>query len=150
VKVYVPSSDVVNLKVGMQAELTTDILKGRIYPGKIKLINPRIDIETGTVKVTVEVYDKTHTLKPGMFVETKILIRKKEDAIVIPVKGVAFIKGKPYVFAFNRGQVIQKAVELGITEGDKIEVLSGIEAGERVVTVGVMGLEDKMKVRVKR
>lgn len=150
VKVYVPSSDVVNLKEGMETEVSNDVLGGMIFKGKIKIINPRIDVQSGTVKVTIEVFDKTQKLKPGMFVETKILIRNKPDAVVIPKKCVSYKENEAYVFIFDRQtmEVSQRFIETGISEGDNIEVTKGLEDGEPLVTVGVEGLKDKMKVSI--
>lgn len=150
VKVYVPSSDVVNLEDGMETEINSDVLNGKIFKGKIKIINPRIDVQSGTVKVTIEVFDKTQKLKPGMFVETKILIRNKPDAVVIPKKSVSYRENEAYVFIFDRKtmEVSKRIVETGISEDDNIEITSGLEEGEPLVTVGVEGLKDKMKVSI--
>lgn len=150
VKVYVPTSDIVNLETGMDTEVTSDVLNGMLFKGKIKLINPRIDVQSGTVKVTVEVFDKTMKLKPGMFVEARILIRSRPDAVVIPRKSVSYKENEAFVFVFERQgmQVSKRVIETGISEGDNIEVTGGLEPGERIVTVGVEGLKDKMKVNV--
>ncbi len=150
IKVYVPTSDIVNLKTGMETEVSSDVLSGMVFKGKIKLINPRIDVQSGTVKVTIEVFDRTMKLKPGMFVETKILIRNKPDALVIPKKSVSYKENEAFVFIFERQgmQVSKRVIETGISEGDNIEATSGLEEGERIVTVGIEGLKDKMKVNV--
>jgi RND family efflux transporter MFP subunit len=150
VKVYVPTSDIVNLKKGMTAVISTDVLKGMVFTGKIKLINPRIDVQSGTVKVTVEVFDRDLRLKPGMFVEVKIMVSDKDDALVIPRKSIQFKDNRPYIFVFREMQVFFREIETGIAEGDNMEVLSGLEDGEAVVTVGVESLKDRMKVRVAR
>lgn len=150
VKVYVPTSDVVNLKEKMETEITSDVLNGMVFNGKIKLINPRIDVQSGTVKVTIEVFDKTMKLKPGMFVETKILIRNKPDAIVIPKKSVSYKANEAFVFIFDRKSmaVSKRVISPGISEGDNIEVTEGLEEGEPLVIVGVEGLKDKTKVNI--
>lgn len=152
VRVYVPTADIVNLKTEMEAQVVTDVLKGMIFEGKVKLINPRIDVQSGTVKVTVEVFDNTRKLKPGMFVETRIVVSNKPDALVVPRKSLSYEQNQPYVFMFNfRGmQVSKHPVKTGISEGDYIEVVEGLNEGDRIVTVGVEGLKDEMKVRVVR
>lgn len=150
IKVYVPTADIVNLKTGMTAAVSTDILKGMVFNGKIKLINPRIDVQSGTVKVTVEVFNPELQLKPGMFVEVKIMVSDKDDALVIPRKSIQFKDNKPYIFVFRKMQVFRREIETGITEGDVIEVLTGLDEGEAVVTVGIESLKDQMKVRVSR
>lgn len=154
VKVYVPTSDIVNLNTGMASEITTDVLAGMVFNGKIKIVNPRIDVQSGTVKVTIEVFDKTRKLKPGMFVETKVLIRNNPDALVIPRKSVSYKQNQAFVYISQRQgmqvQVSERPIKTGIAEGDFIEVLEGLEEGDRIVTVGVEALKDKMKVRIVR
>ena len=152
VRVYVPSADVVNLKTEMESQVVTDVLKGMVFEGKVKLINPRIDVQSGTVKVTVEVFDSTRKLKPGMFVETRIIVSNKPDALVVPRKSIIYEQNQSYVFMFNfQGmQVSKHLIKTGISEGDIIEVEEGLQEGDRIVTVGVEGLKDQMKVRVVR
>jgi len=116
----------------------------------VKLINPRIDVQSGTVKVTVEVYDKSLKLKPGMFVEVKIVIGEKENTIVIPRKSITYKQEKAYVFVFQKMQVFQREIKVGVSEEDQIEVLDGLNEGEMLVTVGVETLKDKMRVRAAR
>jgi membrane fusion protein (multidrug efflux system) len=150
IRVFVPTSDSIKLKPGMRTDVTTEILEGTIFKGSVKLINPRIDVQTGTVKVTVEVFDDTLTLKPGMFVEARIVIGKKEDVLVIPRKSILYKQNKTYVFVRDRNQVSQREITLGLTEEDYVEILSGLEQGEVIVTVGVEGLEDGERIEVVR
>lgn len=148
IRVYVPTIDVVHLKKGMTVEVSTDVLKGKTFAGKIKLINPRIDIQSGTVKVTLEVFDSTKTLKPGMFVETKIVIRSTEDTLVIPKKSILYQQNQIFVFVLKQDKVFKREIATGISEGDYIEVKKGLEPDEMIVTVGVETLENEMPVRV--
>ncbi len=148
IRVFVPTSDSIKLNTGMPAEVTTEIMKGYIFQGSVKLINPRVDVQTGTVKVTIEVFDETQNLKPGMFVEAKIVIGKKDNVLVIPRRAILFKQNKTYVFVMKQNQVSQREVTLGLTEEDHLEILSGLEQGEVIVTVGVEGLEDGERVEV--
>ncbi len=148
IRVAVPTSDAIKVEPGMPAEVMTDILKGTVFKGDVKLINPRIDIQTGTVKVTVEVYDESLRLKPGMFVEVRIAIGAKENVLVIPRKAILYKQNKTYAFVLNRNQVSQREIVLGLTEEDYVEVTSGLKPGDVIVTVGVEGLEDGQRVDV--
>lgn len=150
IKVYVPASDAVTLKKGMKVNIISEIIKNVTFKGSIKIINPRIDINSGTVKVTVEVYDKTGKLKPGMFVEARIIKGKKENVVIIPKKSLLFQKGKNFAFVVNNGQAEIREVETGLSEEDFIEVKSGLKEGEKLVTVGVESLKDKSKVKIKK
>jgi len=148
IRVYVPTSDSIKLKTGMQADVNTEILKGTRFDGIVKLINPRIDVETGTVKVTVEVNDETSRLKPGMFVEVRIVIGVKQGVLVIPRKAILFKQNKTFVFVMDRNQVAQQEVTLGLIEEDLVEITSGLEEGSVIVVVGVESLKDGQRVEV--
>lgn len=149
IRVYVPTSDSIKLRTGMQTEVNTEVLKGSSFNGKVKLINPRIDVETGTVKVTVEVYDESLKLKPGMFVEVRIVIGVKEGVLVIPRKAILFKQNKTFVFVMDRrSQVAQQEVTLGLMEEDLVEITSGLEEGNVIVVVGVESLKDGQRVEV--
>lgn len=149
IRVYVPTSDAVALEVGMPTEITTgEVLRGALFKGKVKLINPRIDTQTGTVKVTVETYDETHRLKPGMFVEVRINIGQKENVLVVPRKSILYKQNKTYVFLVTGNTVSQREVVLGLTEEDEVEVVSGVQEGEVIVLVGVDGLKDGQRIDI--
>lgn len=150
VRVFVPTSDAIKLTPGMTAEVTTEIIEGAMFNGKVKLINPRIDVQTGTVKVTVEVRDETLRVKPGMFVEVRIVIGMKEDVLVIPRKAILYKQNKTFVFVTERGQVSQREVTLGLTEEDQVEVTDGLNENEVIVTVGVESLKDGQRIEVVR
>jgi RND family efflux transporter MFP subunit len=150
IRVSVPTSDAIKLDLGMSAEVMTEVLKGTVFNGDVKLINPRIDVQTGTVKVTVEVFDESLRLKPGMFVEVRIAIGQKENVIVIPRKAILYKQNKTFAFVFNQGTVAQREITLGLLEEDLVEVTSGLNEGETIVSVGVEGLEDGQRVEVLR
>jgi membrane fusion protein (multidrug efflux system) len=148
IRVFVPTSDAIKLSPGMDAEVSTDIIQGALFPGDVKLINPRIDVQTGTVKVTVEVDDESLRLKPGMFVEVRIVIGMKEDVLVIPRRAILYKQNKTYVFVTEQGQASQREVTLGLTEEDHVEVVGGVNEGEVIVTVGVESLKDGQRIEV--
>jgi RND family efflux transporter MFP subunit len=148
IRVFVPTSDALKLALGMSAEVATEVLKGLVFKGDVKLINPRIDVETGTVKVTVEVVDNSLRLQPGMFVEVRIAIGEKENVLIIPRKAILYKQNKSYVFVMNRGQVSQREVLLGLLEEDLVEVTQGLDEGEVIIVVGVEGLKDGQRVDV--
>jgi membrane fusion protein (multidrug efflux system) len=148
IRVSVPTSDSIKLKVGMLADVTTEVLMGTVFEGDVKLINPRIDVQTGTVKVTVEVFDESLRLKPGMFVEVRIAIGTKENVLVIPRKAILYKQNKTFVFVLDQNQVSQREILLGLLEEDYVEVTSGLEEGEIIVSVGVEALKDGQRVDV--
>jgi len=150
IRVYVPTSDAIKIEAGMPAEISTEVLEGTRFEGSVKLINPRIDEQTGTVKVTVEAYDDSLRLKPGMFVEVRISIGQKENVLVIPRRAVLYKQNKTYVFVLDGRRVSQREIQLGLIEEDLAEVAQGLTEGEQIVTVGVESLKDGQAVDVVR
>jgi len=148
IRVYVPTSDAIKLESGMLVDVTTDVLTGAVFKGNVKLINPRIDNQTGTVKVTVEVIDESLRLTPGMFVEVRIAIGAKENVVTIPRKAILYKQNNTYVFVMNRNRVAQREIQIGLTEEDFVEVTEGLNEGEVIVVVGVEGLKDGQIVDV--
>jgi len=148
IRVFVPTSDALRLKTGLPAEVSTEIIKGEAFKGTVTLINPRIDVQTGTIKVTVEAYDDTLRLKPGMFVEVRIATGKKDNVLVIPRKAILYKQGKTYVFILKDGLAGQREITLGLTEEDLAEVASGIAEGDVIISVGVENLKDGQPVTV--
>jgi RND family efflux transporter MFP subunit len=148
IRVYVPTSDAIALETGLPAQVTTQILTGEVFKGSVTLINPRVDVQTGTIKVTVEVYDDTLHLKPGMFVEVRIATGAKDNVLVIPRKAILFKTGKTYVFVLQDGKAYQREVTLGLTEEDEAEVLTGIAEGDVIISVGVENLKDGQPVTI--
>jgi RND family efflux transporter MFP subunit len=148
VRVFVPTTDAILLKTGMPAAVSSEVLKGTSFPGRVTLINPRIDVQTGTVRVTVEVYDESLRLKPGMFVQVRIAVGQKENVLVIPRKAILYRQNKTYAFVVDGGRASQREITLGLTEEDLAEVASGLEEGETIVSVGVENLKDGQRVEV--
>jgi RND family efflux transporter MFP subunit len=148
IRVYVPTSDAILLKTGLPADISTEILKGEVFKGTVTLINPRIDVQTGTIKVTVEAYDDTLRLKPGMFVEVRIATGTKDNVLVIPRKAILYKQGKTYVFVLKNNLASQREVTLGLTEEDQAEVTDGLAEGDVIVSVGVENLKDGQPVNV--
>ncbi len=148
VRVFVPTADSIKLKTGMPASVSSEVLSESTFQGQVTLINPRIDVQTGTVRVTVEVYDESLRLKPGMFVQVRIAVGQKENVLVIPRKAILYRQNKTYAFVVDGGRASQREIVLGLTEEDFAEVASGLEGGETIVSVGVENLKDGQRVDV--
>lgn len=148
IRVFVPTSDAIKLQVGMSAEVTTEILPETRFRGDVTLVNPRIDVQTGTVKVTVEVFDETLQLRPGMFVEVRIATGAIDNVLVIPRKAILFKQNKTYVFVVDRNLVSQREIMLGLTEEDQVEIVGGLQEGDVIVSVGVENLKDGQRIEI--
>lgn len=120
---------------------------GEQVKGRIVRVSPVVDDATGTVKVTAELRPSNANFRPGAFVLVEIETDTREDAVLIPKQAVIEEDGGTFVFVANDGAAERRAVELGYQDGAACEVVSGVEAGDRVVTAGQGNLKDGDKTR---
>jgi membrane fusion protein, multidrug efflux system len=121
----------------------------KIATGKLETIDNQIDPTTGTVKLRA-IFDNTDdALFPNQFVNIKLLVRTLQDAVLIPTAAIQ--RGAPGTFVYlvkpNRTVAVQK-VDLGPGDGQKVAILSGLEAGDRVVDDGADRLKDGAKISI--
>ena len=145
---FVPERDFNKLAAGLVAHLRVDALPGRFFTGVIARISPVVDPQTGTFKVTIEVEDPSGALKPGMFGRVGIVYDVHRDAVLVPRVAVVDDQTEPAVFVVEEGLANRRPVTTGYAAGENIEILTGLEGGERVVIVGQNGLKDGGKVEV--
>jgi multidrug efflux pump subunit AcrA (membrane-fusion protein) len=143
----IPVKDVGHLKAGNSASIAGP--DGDI-PGKVTVVSPAVDPNSTTVEVWIRVDNPDQVLKPGGTAQVKIRAEAQKDAVVVPVAALLSSEdGKDIVKIVGSDSVVHdQEVETGIREGDKLQILKGVEPGQQVVTVGGLGLDDKSKVRV--
>lgn len=88
------------------------------------------------------------TLRPNMTAIIKIADYSKTNAVVIPVKAVQKSEDGDYVYVNENGIAKRKAIKVGVTYGGESEVLSGLKAGEQLITEGAADIEDGDKIKV--
>ncbi|MBX3703018.1 MAG: efflux RND transporter periplasmic adaptor subunit [Steroidobacteraceae bacterium] len=147
-RVNVPERELAKLSVGQVAELSFDAVPGRTFQGQIALISPYIDARTATFPVRVRVTDTGGLLRPGMFARVAIVYERKSDALQIPRTALLDGDGPPKVFVVQDGKATERAVELGLSNGAMVEVVSGLGDGEQVVVVGQGAVKPGAAVRI--
>ena len=145
---HVPEKEMSKLQVGYPAKLTADALPGSEFKGKISRISPIVDAGTGTFKVTVEVNDRTCKLKPGMFTRVEIVYDTHEKAILVPKNAILTEDTQAWVFVVNSDTVTKEEVQIGYSNSTHVEVLSGLNVGDIVVTTGLGSLRDGSKIKL--
>jgi membrane fusion protein (multidrug efflux system) len=150
--VYLPEKDVLVLAPGRQVDLALDAAPNVAFHGRVRQISPVVDPATGTVKVTIEAVRPPAQVRPGSFVTVKIVRERRDGAVVLPKEAVIRELGQAHVFVARReGEALtaaRRAVTLGLEEGARVEVLSGLEAGDELIVAGQGALEDGAAIRV--
>ena len=132
----VPESEISNVQLGEDAQIEFDAYKGQNFHGRVVDIGKALDPSTRTFNVRINLGDKNHSLRPGMFGKASFGtdITKR---FVVPSEAVVSVQGKSYVFVKKDEHCfIRREVNLGSQTGNSFILISGLKQGELVVTRG--------------
>ena len=139
------------LKKGAAATLYVDALGEETFSGVVTNIFPTLDPVTHTVSTEIEVANKDLKLRPGMYARVHLDFGTKE-ALTVPDKAIVRQAGSGarYVYVFSGGKAVYCAVELGQQQGDLYEVVSGLNAGDQVITSAPSNLKNGLSVKLRK
>lgn len=148
-KAHIPQTDAAALKVGDKGTMTAPGIEKPIE-GKVTVVSPALDPNSTTVEVWLEAKNPKHELKPGTSVQLSLTAQTVKDALVVPVSSVltASDGSTTVMLAGTDGLAHQKAVKLGIRNGDDVQVLDGLNENDKVISSGAYGLPDKTKIKI--
>ena len=152
----VPQQRLAVLTVGTGIRATTDAAPGATFEGKITAVSPEIDPITRNVRVQATVNNDGEKLRAGMFATVEVILPTGAKVLVIPATAVSYAPFGDSVFVIDEkkneksGQMQkvlrQQFIRLGPARGDFVSVVSGLKAGEAIVTSGVFKLRAGMDV----
>ena len=145
----VPQVEAQAVKVGDAA--TIKLPNGSFeMPGKVTVVSPATDPSSTTVQVWVQANNPHEQLKPGASVRAEIVAATIAGATVVPSSAILpGEEGGTAVMTVSADNTAHRnPVTLGAREGDKVQIVSGVAPGDRVITTGGLGLDDKAKVRI--
>lgn len=146
--IFLPEKEAMMLTPGRAVKLMPKADPSLVFGGKIRMVSPIVDRQTGTVKVTVETSQVPASIRPGSFVQVNIVKETRSQSIVVPREAVIRELGSAHLFVAEDGKAEKRDVQLGIEEGDFVEILSGIREGEQVIVAGQGGLKTDAPVKV--
>jgi len=151
-----PEQDLRSLHVEQTIEIKVDTYPDKIFHGKITAINAKVDIHTHNILVQATLPNKNQLLYPGQFVNVKVLLPIKKNVITVPQTAVAYNLFGNSVFVIHQygkdknGKPILKVTRVYVTTGmqksGQVAILTGIKAGDEVVTSGQLKLENNTRV----
>jgi len=155
VRAHIDQQQAAALKVGNTAHISAPEIADDV-PGKVTLVSPALDPGSTTVEVWVQAANPQERIRPGGSVRLTIIAETVPDAVVIPAVALLTAPdGSTSVMVVDaQNKPHQKSVKVGIRDGDDAQITEGLQAGERVVTVGAYDLSkedpdvlDKTKVQ---
>jgi len=136
------------VRVGQQVKLTIDAYPGRIFNGEVYVIDPQVDLNGRSLVMRARIPNSGGELRAGLFTRVELILSSNEEALMIPETALVPKGDKQFVFRVVEGKVVWSEIEKGIRQGRLVEVRSGLQAGELVVTAGHLKIQDGMQVSV--
>jgi membrane fusion protein (multidrug efflux system) len=132
-----PERYLADLRIGAPLTVSTPAFPDEKLSGRITLVDPALDAASRNARVVARARNPHGHLRPGMSADVVVMLAQRPAALVIPSEAV-FVEGeKPWVYVVKAdGTVTRRELTLGTRLADAIEVLTGLEAGERVVSAG--------------
>jgi membrane fusion protein, multidrug efflux system len=153
----VPQQAIGQVRVGRSVRITTESLGGLAFEGRVTATDSVVDPTTRNIQVQATLANPDGRLRPGMFVQTELLVGANQPVIALPASAISYAPYGDSVFVVaemkdDKGHayrgVRQQFVKLGPARGDQVAVVSGVTAGDEVVTSGVFKLRNGAAVQV--
>lgn len=146
VDVDVLEADIVHIRRGAPARVRIPSAGGMALEGSVYTINPRIDPETGTGRVTVAIPNPRRLLLTGLFASVELETDRLPDRLVIPESALLVRQGRDLVFRVEHGRALWTYVQVGRRSADLVEIVDGLALGDVVGTAGHFALAHEAPV----
>ncbi len=148
VKLNISESDAFVLKTGDPVKVTTEVIPGVVFSGRIESIGAKGD-DAHTYPVEVSVANQgSHQLKAGMFARAEFSSLRNRETIVIPREALVGSIKNPQVFVVENGTAKLRNIVIGTEAGTEVQVLGGILPGQQIVVNGQNNIVDNTKVEI--
>ena len=135
---------------GQSVRVTNYMIPDKILLGKISQVSPALDPETRTFKATVNIDNPDLLLRPGMFVKAEIITAHKDSTIVIPKNVILARRNRKSVFVVEKSFAAERVVTSGLENPDEVEIVQGLQQGDRLVINGFETLRNGSRVAIVR
>ena len=99
-------------------------------------------------EIQISIPNPGYVLNPGMFGGAEILLRSNPEATLVPIQALVNMEGKDIVYVINGNKALARTIRKGLIKDTSVEIIEGVKAGEKVVTVGQDSLKDGSMVRL--
>ena len=134
--IEVVEKDVPLVQIGQRADVRAEAYPNEVFEGRVTRIVQALNRATRTMTVEVDLPNKDHRLKGGMFARVEVLVGKHPQAIQIPLDAVSRLEESQYVYVVKDGKAHQVPVELGALAENRVEVVKGLAGDEQLIVSG--------------
>jgi RND family efflux transporter MFP subunit len=147
-QVAVPETEATHIKIGQPIRWTTDDYPGEHFDGTVTRAYWAFDKATKTMLTEAQMANPGMKLRPGMLVNARIAIDKKNDVLLLPVEALVKEKTNSFVFTISDGKAKKTPVEVGFNDGKNVEIVAGIKQGDLAILPGQQALRDSQLVKI--
>ena len=147
-QVAVPEIEAAKVTVGQPVRVTTDNLPGRQFDGKVTRFTYALDTTNRTMLAEAILQNQDLALRPGMLVTVKLGIERKEHAPLMPEEALVNERSNTFAYTVADGKAAKQPIKVGFNDGQNVEVLDGLKAGDAIALPGKAKLSDGQSVRV--
>ena len=155
VEASILADDVSNIKPGDEVEITERSDKKQTIGGRVAKIAPSavavtssLGVNQKKVAITIMPVNQSALLRPGYEVDVKIITERKNNTLLVPLSSVFDYKEKDHVFAIVDGKAMLRAIQKGMQDEDKVEILEGLKEGELVLAEPDINVKEGMKIKL--
>lgn len=145
-----PQQDLARIMKGRKVTAVSDAFPGKTFSGEVSAVNPKVETSTRNVRVEAKIANPGRELLPGMFVSVEIQAGEAQQYLTLPRTAISFNPyGETVYIVDDKGKgkdgkpnlvARQTFVTTGLSRGDQVAILSGVKAGDMVVTSGQLKL----------
>lgn len=136
------------VQLGDEAEMRLPSVPGKVFRGKLSYIYPYLEGKTRTNKVRIEFANPDLALKPDMFANITLKASRTVNAVVIPSEAIVRTGAREQVFVQRApGKFEPRVVEVGLSSDGEVQIISGVKAGERIVTSSQFLIDSESKLK---
>ena len=150
-RAHIPQADAALLKLGDEATITAPG-ENESAKGSVTVISPALDPNSTTVEIWVEAKNPRQSLKPGATVHLSMLAKTIKDALVIPTASLLTAEDgtTSVMLSGTDGRAHLKTVKVGVRQADRVQIVDGLKAGDRILGAGAYGLPDNTKITIEQ
>ena len=146
--IYLPEKILPQISAGIKYIASSKLFPDQKYFGVISNIDQRVNRDSRTIRAYAIIENINNNLRPGLMLNIDIILDEIESTMLIPEESVLTSKDYSYVFVIEENIAKLKEVNLGISSNGMIQVLSGINSEDKVVTLGHEKLKDGSKIKI--
>jgi RND family efflux transporter MFP subunit len=148
--VNVLEKDIPLVTIGKSAVVTVDAFPDKAFSATVRRLSEAVDVATRTMAIEIDLDNRKHVLKPGMFANVLLVVSERPDAITIPTSALLKDEQGFFVYTVVGDSARQIRVGRGAEQGDRTEILNGLGDSSQVISVGQQFVKNRGPVTIQR